>query len=67
MEKITQEQDSTLRRWVSYKGKRRPSKKDRDFLCDETKLSLSQFDSWWDNNVESLKRMYRVFLRIATV
>lgn len=66
MDIVTQDQDSTLRRWVSYKGKRRPSKKDRDFLCEETKLSQSQFDLWWNSNVEALKRMYDMCPGVAT-
>ncbi|KAG9238137.1 hypothetical protein BJ875DRAFT_437813 [Amylocarpus encephaloides] len=54
MQPLSDDQASTLRRWVSHKGKRRPGKRDRDFLCEEKNLTSEQIDWWWEN-VDSSK------------
>ncbi|CZR59749.1 uncharacterized protein PAC_09643 [Phialocephala subalpina] len=46
---ITEEQESTLRRWASIVG-RRPRKKDKAFLQAETGLGKNQVDEWFKSN-----------------
>ncbi|KAH6722436.1 hypothetical protein BKA61DRAFT_175728 [Leptodontidium sp. MPI-SDFR-AT-0119] len=50
---ITEDQESTLRRWASTVQKR-PSKRDKAFLQAEKGLSGKQIDNWWKNNNQSL-------------
>ncbi|KUJ11957.1 uncharacterized protein LY89DRAFT_217216 [Mollisia scopiformis] len=47
---ITEEQESTLRRWVDSCGKR-PGKRAKAFLQAETGLSKDQIDQWFENFV----------------
>ncbi|KAF4636922.1 hypothetical protein G7Y89_g1153 [Cudoniella acicularis] len=49
MEPITEDQEWTLRRWVSTKGNGPLQKSDKAFLTLEKGLSEEQIDSWFEN------------------
>lgn len=48
---ITEEQESTLRRWATIVGNR-PRKKDKAFLQAETGLGKNQVEEWFKNNAD---------------
>jgi hypothetical protein len=46
---ITEDQEWTLRNWVSTFGAR-PGPRERAFLLTEKGLTEGQIDSWWNKN-----------------
>ncbi|KAG4417699.1 hypothetical protein IFR04_009138 [Cadophora malorum] len=50
---ITEDQESTLRRWAST-VKTRPRKRDKAFLRADKGLSSKQIDHWWKKNDQSM-------------
>ncbi|KAH8685707.1 hypothetical protein BGZ60DRAFT_522989 [Tricladium varicosporioides] len=53
MEPITEDQELTLRRWVTAKGNGPPEESDKAFLVMEKGLSREQIDFWFQKNISS--------------
>lgn len=65
-EPITEDQESTLRRWAST-VKTRPRKRDKAFLQADKGLSSKQIDRWWKKNDQSMGSGSRLLSSLARI